>query len=54
MVDIAQLPTRRPFHRRRKTCPFSGDNAPKIDYKDNKLLDKPFSTYAFIYWVAVL
>ncbi len=25
---------RRPFFRRRKTCPFSGANAPKIDYKD--------------------
>ena len=22
---------RRPFFRRKKTCPFSGDNAPKID-----------------------
>lgn len=40
MVDIAQLPTRRPFHRRRKTCPFSGTNAPKIDYKDVKLLQR--------------
>ena len=29
---------RRPFFRRRKTCPFSGSNAPKIDYKDTKLL----------------
>ena len=34
MVDINQIPTRRPFHRRRKTCPFSGANAPRIDYKD--------------------
>ena len=25
---------RRPFFRRRKSCPFSGPNAPKIDYKD--------------------
>ena len=24
--------------RRRKVCPFSGENAPKIDYKDPKLL----------------
>ena len=24
--------TRRPFFRRRKTCPFSSDHAPKIDY----------------------
>jgi small subunit ribosomal protein S18 len=29
---------RRPFFRRRKTCPFSGAQAPKIDYKDVKLL----------------
>ncbi len=29
---------RRPFFRRRKSCPFSGANAPKIDYKDTKLL----------------
>ena len=31
---------RRPFFRRKKTCPFSGDNAPKIDYKDTKLLQR--------------
>jgi len=30
----------RPFMRRRKTCPFSGDKAPKIDYKDPKLLQR--------------
>jgi small subunit ribosomal protein S18 len=29
---------RRPFFRRRKSCPFSGKNAPKIDYKDTRLL----------------
>ena len=40
MVDISQLPTRRPFFRRRKTCPFSGPNAPRIDYKDVKLLQR--------------
>ncbi len=28
----------RPFFRRRKTCPFSGADAPKIDFKDTKLL----------------
>ena len=28
----------RPFFRRRKTCPFSAKNAPKIDYKDTRLL----------------
>ncbi len=31
---------RRPFWRRRKTCPFSGANAPRIDYKDVKLLQR--------------
>jgi small subunit ribosomal protein S18 len=31
---------RRPFFRRRKSCPFSADNAPKIDYKDVKLLQR--------------
>ncbi|MFT6772599.1 MAG: small subunit ribosomal protein S18 [Paracoccaceae bacterium] len=32
--------SRKPFFRRRKSCPFSGDNAPKIDYKDVKLLQR--------------
>ena len=31
---------RRPFFRRKKTCPFSGANAPKIDYKDVRLLSR--------------
>ncbi len=31
---------RRPFFRRRKTCPFSGANAQKIDYKDVKTLQR--------------
>ena len=31
---------RRPFYRRKKSCPFSGPNAPKIDYKDVKLLQR--------------
>ena len=34
---------RRPFFRRRKTCPFSGPNAPKIDYKDIKTLQRYIS-----------
>jgi small subunit ribosomal protein S18 len=34
---------RRPFFRRRKTCPFSGESAPKIDYKDIKLLQRYIS-----------
>ncbi|MBV1917698.1 MAG: 30S ribosomal protein S18 [Sphingomonadaceae bacterium] len=28
----------RAFFRRRKTCPFAAKNAPKIDYKDVRLL----------------
>ena len=36
-------PARRPFHRRRKTCPFSGQHAPKIDYKDVRLLQRYIS-----------
>jgi small subunit ribosomal protein S18 len=36
-------PARRPFHRRRKVCPFSGADAPKIDYKDVKLLQRYIS-----------
>jgi small subunit ribosomal protein S18 len=31
---------RRAFMRRRKVCPFSGAGAPKIDYKDVKLLQR--------------
>ncbi len=30
----------KPFFRRRKTDPFEGDNAPKIDYKDVRLLQR--------------
>jgi small subunit ribosomal protein S18 len=33
-------PARRPFFRRRKTCPFSSDSAPAIDYKDVRLLQR--------------
>ena len=43
MADISSAPARRPFHRRRKTCPFSGANAPKIDYKDVRLLSRYIS-----------
>ena len=35
--------TRRPFFRRKKTDTFSGANAPKIDYKDVKLLQRYIS-----------
>ena len=38
--NISNIPARRPFGRRRKVCPFSGENGPKIDYKDVKLLQR--------------
>jgi small subunit ribosomal protein S18 len=38
-----RAPGRRPFFRRRKTCPFSGKNAPKIDFKDVRLLQRYIS-----------
>jgi len=43
MADTSSAGARRPFHRRRKTCPFSGANAPKIDYKDVRLLQRYIS-----------
>lgn len=33
-------PGRKVFFRRKKTCPLTGTNAPKIDYKDVKLLQR--------------
>ena len=33
----------KPFFRRRKVCPFSGDKAPQIYYKDTKLLQRYIS-----------
>ena len=33
----------KPFFRRRKVCPFSGEKAPQIDYKDTKLLQRYIS-----------
>jgi small subunit ribosomal protein S18 len=42
-VNIANIPARRPFGRRRKVCPFSGAESPKIDYKDVKLLQRYIS-----------
>jgi small subunit ribosomal protein S18 len=42
-INIANLPSRRPFGRRRKVCPFSGANAQPIDYKDVKTLQRYIS-----------
>jgi len=35
----------KPFFRRRKSDPFEGDNAPKIDYKDTRLLQRYISEH---------
>ncbi len=43
LIPAARRPAvgaRRPFHRRRKSCPFSGNGAPKMDYKDVRLLSR--------------
>ena len=41
-MSTGQAP-RRPFFRRKKSCPFTGENAPKIDYKDTRLLQRYIS-----------
>lgn len=43
MAEVNQLPSRRPFFRRRKSDPFAGEGAPKIDYKDIRLLQRYIS-----------
>ena len=40
MAPAPQGGARRPFFRRRKTGPFYGNNVPKIDYQDVKLLQR--------------
>lgn len=42
-MSTASAGARRPFFRRRKSCPFSGEGAPKIDYKDVRLLSRYIS-----------
>jgi len=40
-MSAADAPTvKRPFFRRKKTCPFSGPKAPAIDWKDTKTLSR--------------
>lgn len=43
MSETAPPVARRSFQRRRKTCPFSGEHAPKIDYKDARMLGRYIS-----------
>ncbi len=39
-INVTNLPLRRSMRQRRKVCPFSGENSPKIDYKNPKLLQR--------------
>ncbi len=40
-MSAADTPTvKKPFFKRKKSCPFSGPNAPKIDWKDVKMLGR--------------
>ncbi len=40
-MGAADAPTvKRPFFRRKKTCPFTGDGAPEIDWKDIRMLGR--------------
>jgi len=40
MSEERSAPSRLSFFRRRKSCPFLGPNAPKIDYKDTRTLTR--------------
>lgn len=43
-MSAADTPTvKRPFFKRKKTCPFTGPNAPEIDWKDVKTLSRYIS-----------
>lgn len=42
-IRIENLPSRTSFRRRRKVCPFSGENGLTIDYKDPKMLARYMS-----------
>ncbi|MEM7071822.1 MAG: 30S ribosomal protein S18 [Pseudomonadota bacterium] len=37
---MSKLVSRRMQMQRKKSCPLSGENAPKIDYKDVRLLER--------------
>ena len=39
-LEITKNASSRIFNKRKKTCPFSLKNSPKIDYKDTKLLSR--------------
>lgn len=43
MEQSESSPAKRPFFRRRKSCPFSGPNAPAIDWKNTRMLSRYIS-----------
>ena len=46
-LNIKREALRKPNQKKRKSCPFSDPNIPAIDYKDLKVLDKPYSLYSY-------
>ena len=42
-LEITKNASTRIFNKRKKSCPFSLKNSPKIDYKDTKLLSRYIS-----------
>ena len=40
---MSMAESKAPFFRRKKTCPFTGPNAPKIDWKNTKMLSRYIS-----------
>ena len=42
-LEITKNASTRIFNKRKKACPFSLKNSPKIDYKDTKLLSRYIS-----------
>lgn len=43
MSNVEAPTVKRPFFRRKKTCPFTGKNAPQIDWKNTRLLSRYIS-----------
>ena len=43
VIHLNQMPHRQNLSWRHKSCPFSGEGAPKIDYKDARLLQRYLS-----------
>lgn len=39
-AETTSAPAKKPFFRRKKSCPFSGPEAPVIDWKDTRTLGR--------------